>query len=197
MNMCAQMCLNLCDPMDCSPPGSSVHGISQARILQWVAISFARVSSWPRDQTCIFCFSCIGRQILYHWTTWEAPWADWGIDKVNCPWWLSGKESACNAGNMSSIPGLGRSLGEGNGNPLQCSCLENPIDRGAWRSTVHWVAKSWTAAAAKLLQSCPTLCNHMDCSLPGFSVYGILRATHTHTVLWNNCKLTGNCKNRT
>ena len=142
-------------------------------------LSLSRVSSWPRDQTCIFCFSCIGRQILYHWTTWEAPWADWGIDKVNCPWWLSGKESACIAGNMSSIPGLGRSLGEGNGNRLQCSCLENPIDRGAWQSTVHWVAKSWTAAAAaaaKSLQSCPTLCNPMDCSLPGFSVYGILWA---------------------
>ena len=47
-----------CDPMDCSPPGSSVHGISQARILEWVAISFSRGSSQPRDQTCVFC---IGR----------------------------------------------------------------------------------------------------------------------------------------
>ena len=57
-------------PMDCSPPGSSVHGISQARILEWVAISFSRGSSWPRDWTRI---SCIGRWILYHWATWEAP----------------------------------------------------------------------------------------------------------------------------
>ena len=56
--------------MDCSLPGSSIHGISQARILEWVAISFSRVSSWPRDQTCV---SCIGRWILYHWATWEAP----------------------------------------------------------------------------------------------------------------------------
>ena len=142
--MCAQMCLTLCDPMDCSPPVSSVHGISQAKILQWVAISFSRVSSWPRDQTCISCFSCIGRQIPYHWTTWESLWADWGVAKVNCPWWLSGKESACNARDMSSIPGLGTSLGEGNGNPLKYSCWENPIDRGAWWSTVHLVTKSWT-----------------------------------------------------
>ena len=56
-------------PVDCSPPASSVHGIFQARILEWVAISFSRGSSWPRDRTCVFCVSCIGRQILYHWTT--------------------------------------------------------------------------------------------------------------------------------
>ena len=54
------------------------------------------------------------------------------------------KASACNAGDLGSIPGLGRSPGEGNGNPLQYSCLENPMDRGAWRATVHGVAKSWT-----------------------------------------------------
>ena len=47
----AQSCLTLCDPVDCSLPGSSVHGILQARILEWVAISFSRVSSQPRDQT--------------------------------------------------------------------------------------------------------------------------------------------------
>ena len=54
------------------------------------------------------------------------------------------KESACNAGALGSIPGLGRSLGEGNGNPLQYSCLENPKDREAWWATVHWSAKSQT-----------------------------------------------------
>ena len=54
-----------------------------------------------------------------------------------------GKESACNAEDLSSIPGLGKFLGERNGNPLQYSCLENPMDRGAWRATVHGVIKSW------------------------------------------------------
>ena len=54
-----------------------------------------------------------------------------------------GKASAYNAGDLSSIPGLGRSPGEGNGNPLQYSCLENPVDRGAWWATVHGLAKSW------------------------------------------------------
>ena len=52
-----------------------------------------------------------------------------------------GKESACNAGDPGSIPGLGRSPGEGIGYPLQCSCLGNPVDRGAWRATVHRVKK--------------------------------------------------------
>ena len=53
-------------------------------------------------------------------------------------------ESACSAGDIGSIPGSGRSLGEGNGHPLQYSCLENSMDRGAWRPTVHGVAKSQT-----------------------------------------------------
>ena len=53
------------------------------------------------------------------------------------------KASAYNAGDLGSIPGLGRSAGEGNGNPLQFSCLENPMDRGALWATVHRVAKSW------------------------------------------------------
>ena len=62
-------CLTLCDPMNGSPPDSSVYGIFQARILGWVAISFYRGSSPPRDQTSI---SCIGMQILYHCATLEA-----------------------------------------------------------------------------------------------------------------------------
>ena len=54
------------------------------------------------------------------------------------------KASACNAGDLGLIPGLGRYPGEGNGNPLQYSCLENPMDRGAWCTIVHGVAKSRT-----------------------------------------------------
>ena len=56
--------------------------------------------------------------------------------------WLSSKKSACNTRDISSIPGLGRSPGGGNGYPLQYSCLENPMDRGAWWARVHRVAKS-------------------------------------------------------
>ena len=67
--VCAQSCMTPCDPMDCSLSGSSVHRILQARIREWVAISFSRGSSWPRDQTLI---PCIGRWILYHWATRQA-----------------------------------------------------------------------------------------------------------------------------
>ena len=55
-----------------------------------------------------------------------------------------GKESACSVGNLGLIPGLGRSSVGGTGNPLQHSCLENPMDRGAWRATVHIITKSQT-----------------------------------------------------
>ena len=109
----------------------------------------------------------------------------------------AGKKSTCNAGDLGSIPGLGRSLGEGKGYPLQHSSLENPMDY-----TVCGVTKSQTrlsdsyfhflsphvlserfslgvhaaAAAAKSLQSCPTLCDPMDGSPPGSPIPGILQA---------------------
>ena len=54
-------------PTDCSPEGSSVHGILRARILDWLAMPFSRGSSWPRDQTLVSFISCIGRWVLYHW----------------------------------------------------------------------------------------------------------------------------------
>ena len=68
----AQSRLTLCDPVDCSPLGSSVHGIPQARILEWVAIAFSGRSSCSRDRTHISYVSCIDRQILYHRATREA-----------------------------------------------------------------------------------------------------------------------------
>ena len=64
LDLVAKSCPTLCDPMDCSPPGPSVHGISQAKILEWVAISISRESSQAREQTHD---SCIGRWVLYHW----------------------------------------------------------------------------------------------------------------------------------
>ena len=79
--MCSdtQSCLTLCDPMDCSPPGFSVHGIIQARTLRWVAISLSSRFSQPRDWTHN---SCISRQILYHWAAREAHPTDY-----ICKWW--------------------------------------------------------------------------------------------------------------
>ena len=87
------------------------------------------------------------------------------------------KNPPANAGDAGLIPGLGKSPGGGSGNSLQYTCLGNPMDRGGWWTRVHGVTKSWTAAtAAKLLQSCPTLCNPIDGSPPGSSVPGILQA---------------------
>ena len=77
--LAAQSCLTLWNPMDCRPPGSSLHGILQARILEWVAISFSRESSWYRDWIHV---SCMGRWIIYHWIPWEATslsyWSHYG-----------------------------------------------------------------------------------------------------------------------
>ena len=63
---------------------------------------------------------------------------------LSFPGGSDGKESACNAGDPGSIPGLGRFPGGGNGSPLQYSCLENPMDGRTWQATVYGVAKSWT-----------------------------------------------------
>ena len=67
----------------------------------------------------------------------ECLFFDWGFLGGS-----DGKESAYNAGDLGLIPGLGKSSGEGNGNLLQCSCLDNPMDGGAWRATVHGIAES-------------------------------------------------------
>ena len=66
----AQSCPNLCDPLSLTPPGFSVHGILQARILEWIAIPFSRGSSWPRDQTQVFC---TGGRFFTIWANREAP----------------------------------------------------------------------------------------------------------------------------
>ena len=98
----AQSFPTLSDPMDCRPPGSSVHGIFQARVLEWGAIAFSSEKlATPKSH-------------------------------LGFPGGSNDKVSACNAGDLGSIPGSGRSLGEENGNLLQYSCLENSTDGGAW-----------------------------------------------------------------
>ena len=80
----------LCYPMNYSPLGPSVHGFLQERILEQIAISFSRASSWPRDPTHITCISCIGRQVLYRCAIWKARkerewgenvWGGWGQNR--------------------------------------------------------------------------------------------------------------------
>ena len=74
IHMClvTQSCPNLCNPMDCSLPGSSIHGIILARILEWIACSFSRGSSQSCDWTHVYSHLLLGRQILYHWATGQA-----------------------------------------------------------------------------------------------------------------------------
>ena len=142
-------CVQLfCDPMDCSLAHSSVHGTSQAGILERVATSYSRGSSRPRNRTWV---SCIVRQILYHWATvaYTQPLLCVYIyTHIHTHMGFCGgsdvKESACSMGDLGSIPGLGRSPGEGHGNPLQYSCLENPHGENSLRATVRGVTKSRT-----------------------------------------------------
>ena len=86
-----QSCPTLCDPVDCSPPGSSVHGILQARILEWVAISFSRGSSQPRDQTQV---SRIAGRCFNLWATSEAPKAQWS-PPISTPCFMNFHTTAC------------------------------------------------------------------------------------------------------
>ena len=79
-----QLRLTLWDPVDCSPPGSSIHGVLQARALKWVAMPFTGGSSWPRDRTCISYISCIGRRVLYHEHHLGSPSAQ----PIRCPMFL-------------------------------------------------------------------------------------------------------------
>ena len=110
-----------CDPMDCSLPGSSIPGISQVRILEYVAISFSRGSFWPRDKTQV---SCIAGIFFTDWATREAHNVyafifSCLITSRGFPDNSVGKEHTCNAGDPGSISGVGRSAGEGIGYPLQ------------------------------------------------------------------------------
>ena len=174
----------LCDPVDCSTPGSCVHGILQATI--WSGLSRPPPRNLPNpgiEPGSLLSPPCI-RGFFTTNTTWEAEMAAkleiynrilrwWSSDKesvLQCrrpqshswtgkiPWrknrlptpvFLSfpsgsdGKESTCNAGDLGSTPGLGRSPGEGYGYPLQYSGLANSMDRRTWWVTVHGVAKSW------------------------------------------------------
>ena len=126
----AQSSLTLCDPTGCSLPGSSVHGIIQARKLEWVAMPSSRGSSRSGDQARIH-LPVLASRFFTTSATWVEPFK--------------------------------KSHGEGNGNPLQYSCLENPIDRGAWQATVHSVAQSQTRLKRLTIHACTSCLKLMMC----------------------------------
>ena len=155
----AQSCPTLSDPMDCSPPGSSVHGVFQARALEWGATAFSSNSAvrfivQPYLEGVALPGNSVGKESACNA---EDPGSIPGLESspgegIGYPFqysWASlvaqmVKTLHCYAGDMGSTPGLGRSPGEGYGNPLQYSFLENPMDRGAWWAIVHGVPKSQT-----------------------------------------------------
>ena len=164
-----QLCLTLCDPMDCSLPGSSVHGDSPSKDTGVGCQTLLQGIFQPRDQTQ---FSWNASRFFINWATREAHLYTHTHTHTHTHTYIymyvygsyiqahihtyiytyigfpGGarvvKNLSANARDTGLIPGSGRSSGEGNVNPLQYSCLENSMDRGAWKSIVHRVSKSWT-----------------------------------------------------
>ena len=129
--------------MDCNLPGSSVRGIFQARILKWVAMPSSRESSQPKGQTHVSCYSCLGRWILYHCSTWEAR-------SLELIYFVYMTLHICRTATpLFPYP-----------QPLLTTILLSASMK----------------AKALVIQLCPTLCDPMDCSLPGSFVHGILQA---------------------
>ena len=162
----AQSCLTLCNPMDCSTPGVSVH--HQLPELAQTHSCLSRQWCHPTISSSVVPFSsCLqsfpasvfsSESVLC--VRWPKKFGEWSgnlnqdqilnnmrellfllgaIIKCGFPWGSVSKESACNAGDSGSIPGSERSPGEGNGNLLHSSCLENPVNKGTWRTIVHGV----------------------------------------------------------
>ena len=107
-------------------------------------IVFSGISEWILVFIFWFTLYGIGSWKLFSFSTWKMSMTCLALLLLGFPGGSVGKESACNARDLGSIPGLGRSPEEGNGYPLQHSGLENSIDGGAWQATVHGVAKSQT-----------------------------------------------------
>ena len=132
MYVCAQSCLTLCDPMACSPPGSSIHRIFQVRILEWVAISYSMGSSQPRERTHVSCVSCLDRQILSHCATWEAPFTSSWL-------WIGASLVAQLVKNPSVVRETwARSLGWED--PLEKERLPSPV---VWSGEFHGLYSPW------------------------------------------------------
>ena len=139
----AQSCPSLCDLMDRSLPGSSVLGIFQTRILEWIAIFSSKGSSQLRIQNHVSHISYIGGgfftifPLVYGISSCTTSLSKFGVVIFKILDILIGQS----LGWEDLVPGSGGSPGEGSGNPLQYSCLGNPMDRGAWWAIVHGDSK--------------------------------------------------------
>ena len=128
-------------------PGVYTCGVKTTQVV--LTAGFKCFSDWVPGTFVLF--GVFGKEVMTITLQYSigslALWGDFNTGlqcskRVNSPGGSDGKESACSAGVPSLIPGLGRSFGERNGYPLQYSCLENPMDRGAWWSTVHGAVES-------------------------------------------------------
>ena len=158
MYLHTRSCLTLCDPMDCNPPGSSVHEIFQIRILEWVAVSYSRGPASPGiKENLSLCKNLqvdVYRSFIHNCQNLEAIWRgnNWYIQTTEYYLLLKRNEGFPGGSVVKNppvmqemqdlIPGSGRYSGEGNGNLLQYTCLENSMDRRGWWATVHVVMKS-------------------------------------------------------
>ena len=179
-----QSCLTLCDPIDYSTWGSSVRGIPQARLLEWVAIPFSTGSFWPRDQTRV---SCIAGRLFTVWTTREAS------SLLSEP---PGKPQACQAplsvefsrqescsGLPFPSPGDLSDPGIKPGSPiLQTDTLTSEPPPNIFTLRVR--ISIYGLCCCSVAKSCATLCDPMDCSMPGFFVLHYLLESAQIHVHW-------------
>ena len=188
------------DPMDCSPPDSCVHGISQARILEWVVIPFSRGSSLPGDQIQV---SCIAGRFFTSWATWEPiqvhEWVSESGSVVSdssrphglyTPW--NSPDQNTGVGSLSLLQGIFPTQGSNPGLPhgrwilYQLGHKGNPWQKNRYMYTYGWVPllSTWNyhsiiigyESESEVSQSCPALCDPIGCSLPDSSIHGIFQA---------------------
>ena len=178
MRVCSLSCPTFCNLMGCSPPGSSVRRILQARTLEWVAISSSRVSSQPRDPTHVSCVCCIGRWILYHWATWEVPYRlhrsaqKKCLTSFVCFWSLSGVGLfvASDSFGMdfsllgSSVHGI--FLGKMTGVGCHHYSLRKHVLKPHWRTslTTQWLRLWLPVQGMRVWSLIRELRSHMSCS---------------------------------
>ena len=162
--------------MDWNISGSFVFGISQARILKWVAISFSRGSSWPRDWTCV----SVGWWFLYHWATREALiYIDIVILKFQSPGTVL-KPGNAKLSTKTQIKGHFRIAFPGHFHALFsfcCPTAQNDLVVNTFGFVLYFIIEFYLlSSVSSVAQLCPTLCDPMDCSLPRSSVHGISQA---------------------
>ena len=161
----AQSCPTLSNPMDYSPPGSSVHGIFQARVLEWGAMAFS-LSSLTRNQTHM---PCIARLILNHWTTREVPKI-----QISTEW----SEALLNLTMLNQYSDSYNCISNGNHSYSVNYSSESFASSPLWSGPAS-PGSAVLVLACSVTQSCPTLCDPKDCSPPGSSIHSIFPGKNT------------------